>query len=243
IVVFMDDDTVLDKHWNEKMRDHFMEDIYALQATATMWRGNNLKIQSCGHYLEGYRTLDLGYDQDVKIKNQLRNPPFPCANGAFISWKVIENIEENINDENEEVWDNRFGKLVCFDFGLKAFLLGHRCKLVYDALAYHTGYLATAKGLTQEQVINELIDRQLLYYKFFPEDLRKQAIKILEGKVKKEWWYFGYPHARSIKGEVLSMLYNYAKDSVDKNARKINPIWRDKVAKLSQYDKEKLLGY
>jgi len=235
IVLFIDDDMVLHDNWHRCMHENYEEKYYQMQASVTIWRADNSKIQSCGHYFDNFRPLDLGYNRDVNIKNQLRNPLFPCANGAFISWDIISEIE-NI----ERVWDNKYGRLTCFEFGLKSYLLGYRCKLIYDALGFHKGYLANGNSLSEAHVKKELIAKQLLYFKFLPGDLRLEAISELDAKIKNKWWYIGYPHSRELKGEKLLNLYNTTKREVMIEKEGITDYWRKKAGLLTS-EKQKFL--
>ncbi|MCX6827003.1 MAG: glycosyltransferase [candidate division Zixibacteria bacterium] len=237
-ILILDDDTILHKEWHRSMQQACQNNpAYDLFASITLYSCDPNVIQSAGHILEKASLLDLYYKTVYTSDKNYKDPLVPCHNCALIRRKVIDKIR-SIDDD---VYDTRFHRATCFDFGLKAIILGFKTKLANEAIAYHAGYLCR-KDLNDEDVLSQLTNRCLLYLKYYPELDRNRAFRLLRGKVKTEWYEKGYHNARKIKGAEIEIVYKKALAEANKLwTRNRDLRWIEMVEKLDKAGREKLL--
>jgi GT2 family glycosyltransferase len=238
-VLFLDDDTILLPNWHASVVAACSANMqYDLFASVTRFSNNHTMIQKCGHHLPDARPLDMYYMTKYEKNISLPNPVFPCQGCALVKIKVINKMRAMEKD----IFDERYDSGICFDFGLKATLLGYKTMLINDAQTYHAGFPLPNKAFTNCQVFNQLKDRCLLYLKFYPESDRNRAFQLLDNNVKGKWYKDGYPNTPEIKGVKILDVYGKARAKADALWAENKSIkWAELTEKLDENDREKLL--
>jgi hypothetical protein len=237
-LAFIDDDICLSKRWNDEMMH---KAICLLNPKMTFASVNFFRdrdkmgiIQSCGHYLPDASPRDVGYEKRLNEVYENKTPRFPCANGGFFPWRLIEEIQLY----ETEVWDSRFDRMSCFDFGLKSAILGYKCEVADKAKLCHDGL----RELNDAQVKKQLADRMLLYRKFYPPDDRDKAMNMLRAKMMNKWIFEGYPHGTdNIRGKNLINIFVESCDDVSKYDGVENNPWIDKISELTPEERHFIL--
>jgi glycosyltransferase involved in cell wall biosynthesis len=97
-VAFVDDDTILSPNWLEAMKyeaEQYPNCCFSSTTVPFKFDDPNKKydhVQSCGHYFESFRPLDLNYNVKISdLGNEAKEMIFPCGTVHLfhfhISWK------------------------------------------------------------------------------------------------------------------------------------------------------------
>jgi len=237
-VAFIDDDTEIDSKWLQEMiaAANELGNNYTFASVVTYASKPNI-VQGAGHILFEARPLDCAYNHPISAICTSDDPLCPCGNCAFVPWKAIEEISKL----DKEIWDPRFRQWqTCFDFGLKLRLVNFGCRLVRSAFAKHEGACGRKKVYSKDDVINQLRSRILLYDKFYPEEERKNAMKLLENAVRR-WKKNGYPSAPQCKGNEMEEIFNVALNQEKELKRGMSKVWLRRMEELDERYRRSLL--
>lgn len=133
-------------------------------------------LRSLGHTLVPWGKPDRAYQK--RFDHELPGEPLcPCQAAALYRWSLIKDVqsrgeEEFVDEDLEHYWN-------CFDSGIKARVLGWRCKLVPSAIVEDVGFSCTSSNPPNpnSKRIQQLQgDRLALTLKFVPDDQLPDAI-------------------------------------------------------------------
>ena len=227
-VVFLDDDTFLSESWLPAILQEINSNE-GCDVLISIVRNRQPNMMYAGHEFSKGRP-----NQFYSIRSIDKKPLGPCANGAVVSWKAIEQIYR-VDQGHLEVWDPLFDNTpeTCLDFSVKLALVKARAKVVPNAFLEHKDPVIQQPNDSESMALKRLTRRYLLYYKYLQGDTLRHALDIIDQEMA-YWIRNGIPaQTRRVKFSDIGSRANRARECAIALAAKKElhySLWRKQMA-------------